>query len=186
MCIAIIYLHKLILCIAQCIPVEGCNPYHSLDLVPFTTCQSDPSSIMRKSPPHDSSLVPFLSLQVCLFLSLQHKRTYNLHFHSWIFFFSFFCQLLQCHTHRYCVLSCGVVCPLGASQFAPVCSVVFVSKHTRICVLLCISSSYFKVHTWVWNLRWLKWYLFMNFLSWYIMIVYFVGYSVMFQDMHIV
>lgn len=104
------------------------------------------------------------------------------------FFFSFFCHLLQCHTHQYCVLlSCEVSCPLGASQFAPVCNVVFLSKHTRICVLLCISSSYFKVHTWVWNLRWLKCYLFMfNFLSWYIMIVYFVGYSVMFQDVHIV
>lgn len=87
--IAVICLHKFSLYIAQYIPGEGRNPYHNPDLVPFTTCQSDPSSIVRKSPPHDASLVPFLSLQVCLFLSLQHKRTYNLQFHSWLFF-SFF------------------------------------------------------------------------------------------------
>lgn len=60
--IAVIFLHKFILYIAQHIPGEGRNPYHNPDLVPFTTCQSDPSSIVRKSPPHDASLAPFLNL----------------------------------------------------------------------------------------------------------------------------
>lgn len=142
----------------------------------------------KVSIPMTLHLSPFSMYKFAFFWVFNPKELTIYSFTPGFFFFSFFCHLLQCHTHQYCVLlSCGVSCPLGASQFAPVCSVVFLSKHTCICVLLCISSSCFKVHTCVWNLSWLRCYLFMfNVSSWYIIIVYFVGYSVMFQDVHIV